>query len=506
MKTPKFLLLNLILLCVLPAFAQELYINETVARNTIFYDNYGETDDWLELYNASAEAINLNAYYLSDDANDLAKWQIETDIIIPSEGFSLFWLDDDISQGANHASFKLSQEGETLFLSKEIAGELTIISALAASALSEDVSYGRKENGGSALTTFWEPTPLATNNTAGHLSEDTVLFSLASGDYPAGTPISLSSIDNSTELYYTTDGTRPNATNNIYNGFISLENSLYLRVIAASDNQEFSRLFDAFYVMEDLHDLPVIHLGINTQSFIGEDWGIYVRGNNGVPGSCDGTGANWHRDWERDLRFLYLENEGNVSAQAELKIGGACSRNIVMKSLIIDFKEEEVLDYSFFPNSNISKYHKLKLRGSGHDFTKTHLRDGALQESLQGQTEIDLMAYRPVVVYVNGEYYGVYNVREVMDKNYIITHYDLEEDEFDMIKLPFHDLEMEVKAGDDIAFQDLINFVENNDLKDSTNFQIFTEMVDVENMTDYFIAEMFVANFDWPTNNMTMWR
>lgn len=487
-------------------FAQEIHINEVVAQNTILHDNYGETDDWLELYNSSSEAINLNGYYLSDKLDDLTKWQVTTDIIITGGGFSFFWLDDDTSQGANHVSFKLSQEGESVFLSKEVAGELTIISTLTTPTLSEDISYGREDNGGSNLLKFRETTPLSSNNNATQLSDDTVFFTLPSGKYPIGTSINLFSTNNTSDLYYTIDGTRPDETSIPYLLPIFLENSLYLRVASYSDNEELSQIFDAFYIVEDLHDLPIVNVAIDPINFTEEDWGIHVRGNNGVSGSCDSFGANWHQDWERDMSFLWLENEECIKEKAKVEIGGGCSRNIVMKTLIIDFEKEEGVDFPFFNDISIQEYHKLKLRASGHDFTQTHLRDGVLHEAMRGKTEIDLMGYRPVVVYVNGEYFGVYNVREVMDKNYITTHYNLEEEMFDMIKRPFHETQVEVKSGDDIAFLELLDFVESNDLNDSIHFQAFEKIVDVENMTDYFIAEMFVANFDWPANNMTMWR
>jgi len=506
MKTPYIKILILILCSAIPILSQELYINELVANNTTFHDNYGETDDWLELFNASSESINLSGYYLSDELDNLAKWQITTDIIIESGEFALFWLDNDIEQGHNHASFKLNKSGETVFLSKEIAGELTIVSALAFPSLPEDISYGRKEDGEATLVSFGQATPASSNNNTLLFSDNTVLFSLPSGAYPLGTTISLSSTNDDSVLYYTTDGTRPDAASSVYNNSILLDSFLYLRVVAYSNNQRVSNIFDAFYFLEGLHDLPIVHLGIEPVNFTGEDWGIHVRGNNGIPGSCDNNGANWHQDWKRNLKFLWLENNEVLEEKATVKIGGACSRNIVMKTLVVDFEEEEGIDFPFFQISDVGKYYELKLRGSGHDFTQTHLRDGALQVALAGKTAIDLMAYRPVVVYINGAYFGVYNAREVMNKDYINTHYGLEPDAFDMIKLPFHETQREIKSGDELAFQELVSFVENNDMADSVHFQVFEEMVDLENMTDYFIAEMFVANFDWPINNMTMWR
>ena len=481
-------------------FAQAPIINEVCAENNRFVDDLGETSDWIEIYNPGAENIDLAGFYLSDDSDNLTKHQISGGLLLPPQSFLLLHPDGKPAAGITHLGFKINGS-ETVYLSSPQA---ELLSALPTSAAGANTSFGRITDGGSSLQTFAYATPGSPNSDGIVYRESTPTFSLPHGAFSPGATLALSAPPTA-EIRYTTDGSRPDLQSSLYTAPLLLTEPIFIRAVAFYPDNRAGLPAESFFYPAAAHALPVLHLAVEPALFTGADWGIYVRGNNGTPGSCSSAPANWHRDWQRDARFFWSEAEEDLQAAGKVKIGGGCSRNIVMKSLIFEFDTRT--DYPFFSHHAGKKYKKIKLRGSGHDFIQTHFRDGLLQEMLRDKSAIDLQAYRPVVTYINGTYFGVFNAREVADDNYLQTHYDFLPGQTDIIKLPYHATQPpEVRGGDLQNFAAFTAFWQEQDLSDADIFAEFKTLIDYENLTDYYLAEVFLANFDWPGNNMTMWR
>ena len=482
-----------------------IYINELMAKNNIVLDEYGEADDWIELYNANDTAVLIQSLYLSDDAADKTKWQIEEPLIIPPHGFQLFWLDDTPEQGGNHVPFKLSSSGESLFLSQEQAGDLVQLDAITFGAIPQNVSYGRQTDGATSWVHFGEYSPNASNNDNSLHLNATIEFSIPSGFYQNGTQLTITCDDPDAQIRYTSDGSMPSETTLLYTGPISLNQTTLIKAAAFKAGFASSTQKDGFYHINNSHEIPVINLSIDPKYLWDNQKGMYVIGTNGLTGNCAEDPVNWNQDWERPALVRYFEPDGTPAFEldAGMKIAGGCSRNYPMKSFNLFFRDNKI-EYPLFSTLDIDEFKRFKLRNSGNDFPFAMVRDATVQSLLHEQSDIDLMAYEPVVVYLNGAYWGVYGLREFYNKHYVESHHGVNKDSLDLIKNPY--VWSEIKEGDDIAWDQLTNYIRNNALSNSTHMDHVASQIDLNEFMNYNIAQIYIANYDWPANNVAVWR
>ncbi|MGK0365564.1 MAG: hypothetical protein ACI85O_002630 [Saprospiraceae bacterium] len=503
-KTVLAISLGLILLQVLPA--QEIYINEIMSNNQDIIDEDGEQDDWFELYNASPDVVNLVGWYLTDDLEEPDKYKFETDFYIESNGFQLLWADgDDEDNFTNHVSFKLSSEGEDLALFRKEGNDFILVDHVTFPDLQANTSYGRSADGGEEWQKFGQYSPNASNAENLPINTASVEFSLPHGFYPTGINLSLSTLVPNAELRYTVDGSRPNENSILYTEPITLDISQFIRASIFIEGFAPTRPTGNFYLIENTHQLPVMHLHTDADNLWDDEKGIYVIGTNGKQGNCISENRNWNQEWKRDGKAIFYESNGTIGfeKEVELKISGGCSRRQSMKSFNVFLKDNETTDYQLFPQLPYTNYRRFKLRNSGSDYTQTMLRDGAIHEMLRREIDIDLMAYRPVVVYLNGVYFGVYGLREFFNEDYIEQHYGITGT--DMVRNPWMYYQ-EVKEGDAIVCDEFNEWVEENDLSTPENFTYLKKNVDINQMINYWLVEMYISNYDWPDNNMMIWR
>ena len=212
---------QVVLLCLLSTFMfGQLHVNEAMVQNTTtIADNFNQFDDWIEIHNSSASAIDLAGYYLTDDPTNLDKHEIlsgnSTLTTVPANGYLIFWADEDGLQGINHLNFRISDQ-ETILL-VDPNGQ-TIISSLILPNLRDDESYGRVLDGSATSRIFEVATPLQSNG----LSLDTdITFSENSKAFAGSLNLSISTSATGGALRFTTDGTNPTSTSSIYAGPVS---------------------------------------------------------------------------------------------------------------------------------------------------------------------------------------------------------------------------------------------------------------------------------------------
>lgn len=487
-----------------------IYINEIAAAGTTYIDASGKQEDWIELYNPNNVAVDLGGLYLTDDYGELDQWQIASNISIPAGGYLTFFADKDIEEGPLHADFSLKSGGEEVALVQLLSTGLTIIDSMSYDEMSFLASYGRSTDGGNNLIFFGEITPDQSNNGAlEYLAPPS--FSLESGKYSSSQSVSLSHPLSNVNIYYTTDGSLPDVNATLYTGAINVTNTQSIRAIAVKPSHANSLDDDATYLINENRNLPIIYLTTDPDNFFDDEIGIYVDGTNGVIGYCATEPVNWARDWERPANFKMFMPDGEVAfdVNAGVEISGACSRNHAMKSLAINLRDkifgDEMIDYELFPQRDHSNYQRLKIRGSGQDYFRLAFRDMLNQTMLFDKVDLDLQAGRSVLLYLNGEFWGIHNLREKYAGEYFEVLYDVDEDDLDIIKSPglaWRD----IKKGDDVIYNQLFDFVSNNALTNSTNYEYFESQVDVNEFTNYWVAMTYLANYDWPANNLTVWR
>ncbi len=487
-----------------------VYINEIASNSTTYRDENGTKEDWIELYNPNLEPVDLSGLFLTDKFSDLDKWQIPPGTIIPAEGYLTFFTDNDEEDGPLHTNFSLKSGGEEIALSQLLTDGLSVIDSVTFGAIPFMATFGREIDGGDNFILFGDITPEATNNGAG-LYLPSPSFSVESGAYQSTQIVSINSTVSGTNIFYTTDGSTPTNSSAFYNGPIEVSETSSLRAIARKNDYADSQPSDATYLINENKNLPILYITTDPDNFFDDEIGIYVDGTNGVQAYCAPMPVNWAQDWERPINLKMFLPDGELAfdVEAGVEINGACSRNRAMKSLGINLRDkefgDEAIEYPLFAERDHDNYQRLKLRNSGQDFRRLGFRDMVNQNILTGKLDLDLQAGRPSLLYLNGEFWGIYNIREKFAGEYFEAIYDVDEDDLDIIKSPGLPWSNEKQGTEDI-YDALFQVVENSNFTDDIQWDYFESQVDVNEMMNYWITMTYMNNYDWPANNLTVWR
>ncbi len=488
----------------------QLFINEVVASASTHRDASGKREDWIEIYNPNAEDVDISGLYLTDDYGNLDKWQIGPGTVVPTGGFLLFFADKDPEEGPLHADFSLKGGGEEVALVQLLADGLTIIDSVSYVDMPFLASYGRQTDGGNNWVFFGQVTPEASNN-GSDLYLPSPIFSVPSGSYSGTQSVQISSPTPGATIYYTTDGSLPSTSSAVYSGAINVSSTGSLRAIAVLSGHTNSQASDATYLINENHNVPIVYLTTDPDNFFDDEIGIYVDGTNGVVAYCSSEPVNWAQDWERPTNMKMFLPDGQLAfdVDAGVEIAGACSRNHEMKSLAINLRDKEfgydAIEYPLFPEREHEFYQRIKIRNSGQDYIRLGFRDMLNQSMIFGKLDIDLQAGRPCLLYINGEFWGTYNIREKYAGEYFEVLYDVNENDLDIIKSPglFYS---DVKKGSEAIYDALYSVVESSNMSNNSDWDYFQSQVDVNEMMNYWITMTYMANYDWPANNLTVWR
>jgi len=483
----------------------QLVINELCSSNdNVIEDEFGESSDWIELYNNTNTTIDLEGFYLSDDADELMKWQFPALNIAPQDYLLIFASDLDLCQTWCHTNFKLSADGEQLNLSNA-SGEL--IDNIIFTAINTDQSYGRTTDGGMSWSFFTVPTPASSNN-SGTIIEVAQPPNFFSTPRFSDSPIEvvLTCDEPNCVIHYTLDGSEPDQTDLIISGPILLDSTKTIRAKVFIPQFLPSKIVTQTYFIQEDHRLPIMSLVSDPHYLFDSETGILVEGPNAEE-EWPFFGANFWKDIEVPMSVEYFENE-TLTAQFTLGAkthGGKDSRTKPMKSIRLLGKTsfgDERIDYPFFSNKNITSFKRLVLRNASGDYNYTHFRDAYLHRYFIDEgLDLDVLAYKPMVVYLNGDFYGVMNLREKNDRFYIQENYGVDPDNLDLLEE-----DTLVVEGSLEDFQMKKSFLEQSDLLDDAVFSEAAEYFDVKNIADYFIVQTVVNNTDWPNNNLKFWR
>jgi len=417
-----------------------------------------------------------------------------------STGVSEYLSINDVSL---HTNFKISSSGETLVLTNPSA---VIMDSISSGVLLSDISKGRQPEGDEGAWLFFsEPTPGSANITSGSIGiVEEPTFSSFGSPFASANYISINTnIPNST-LYYSTDGSFPDNSSTIYSSPIYVSGNTVIRAIATKPGWIDSKPVTHSYLFDYDGSLPVISLSTDPEHFWDNDSGIYVMGPNA---STDFPyfGANFWQDWERPIHIEMYEPSGELgfSIDAGVKIFGNYSRANPQKSLSIFARGEygyPEINYQIFPDRNIDQFESIVLRNSGNDWNTSHFRDG-LVSKIAHEAGVTTQAYRPVVVYLNGAYWGILNIREKINEHFLATHFPIDPGNIDLLEnynLVIH--------GDPTHYLDLLTYIDENDISDPDVFSVVSNAIDIDSYIRYTVTQIFIDNWDWPGNNSKYWR
>jgi hypothetical protein len=540
------LALSGILVIAVAASAQTPVINEFMSDNeTSFPDDDGDHSDWLELYNPSFAAIDLAGYYLSDDPDDPLRWRFTTGTV-PARGHLLIWASgkDRQEDGAPiHTNFAIRASGEPLLLTAPDG--TTLLDQSPEADLPADVSYGRVSDGSSTWHLFAEPTPAAPNQDGlPHLAAPTL--SVEPGFFTTDVHLTLGVDDPEAVIRYTLDGSEPTAASNLYDGEIVVgdrEGDPDVYALIPTNNRDpedhggwrpprgevfkvnvvRARAFreghapspvvtGTYVVTPDLATevpLPVLSVVTEPENFFADDIGIYVPGDTYEPGDLwSGNYFQRGQEWERPVHveLFDLQGERLFAQQAGVRIHGNFTRSLPQKTLRFAARSEYGdgdFDAEIFPELPHDSYDRFLARNSGDDWGFSGFRDLLFQEMVAGMG-FDRQAGRAAVHFVNGEYWGLINLRERFDRHYLVRHHGVPEESVALLAK-----NAQLEEGHPLDREEYLalrEHVSSSDMSQPEALAYAAERMDLENFLAYNIAEIYSANADWPGNNIRFWR
>ena len=263
------------------------------------------------------------------------------------------------------------------------------------------------------------------------------------------------------------------------------------------------------------YTIPVVSISLDEEHFFDYENGIYVAGKDFDDWRLENptadalwSNANYKRsgdETEKKAHFSFFENGNEIINQnIGLRIHGGFTRISPNKSLRLYARSEygsSTFNHTFFEDSSYSSFKRLILRNSGNDVSSTYFRDAFIQRTVN-HLNFDTQAYQPTITFLNGEYWGILNMRERFDRHYFERVYNIADGDLDFLEYNG----FLVQEGDYEHYAAMLGFIENNNLNHVANYNYVATQMDTENYTDHFIANIYARNTDWPHNNIEFWR
>jgi hypothetical protein len=464
-----------------------LIISEVLSANSYTKPDpdFKEYSDYIELYNGTNGNINIGDYYLSNDKDKINKWKVPKNTVIKSKEYLLIWADKKSDGNNLHSNFKISQKGATVTLANR-AGNL--IDSIEFSKQDGDISVG-KLNG---EIIYMDPTPNRKNSKAYDklVRSKKPTFAISSGFYDTPQTIELSQ-KNGGSIYYTTDGSIPTTSSKLYSSPIYVDKTTVIRARSLEDGKFMSNVKNQTYLINENITLPVVSIAVDNSYLYDKDIGIF---------------ENYKMNWKRAAGIEYFDGgESKFSENIAIRVSGGYTRVFPQKSISIYAKNKygpKSIKYALFKDKpGIKKIKSFKLRNSGNNWRYSMMKDALAQSVVKDNMDIDYQSYQPSVVFINGQYWGIMNIREKVNEDYFEMNYDVDEDDLELLEGKYHK-----KAGDNKEYLKLISFIETSDLSIDENYQYIASKIDVDEYINYMITELYGGNLDWPYANIKYWR
>ena len=497
----------------LASFSQ-IVINEYSAANYDgFNDNYGENEDWFELYNASLFPINLNGYYVSDKNNNLTKWQFTSDVNInPNEHIVIYCsARNEINGGGIHTNFKLHQTKGNEWIILTDPDGTTIIDSVFVKPCLTNSSRGRLNYTDNSKGVFTNPSP-ANINIGGFIEYATKpSFSPMPGIYANATNVTIST-DPSLTIFYTTDGSLPDNTDNQYNGPISINNTTVLKAVAYSSDPDILPSFMEFgtYFIGVSHTVKILSIS-GRESNNPNNPELYELIAGGIQIEPNGT-------------FELYNQDGSLFDKARGEFNEHGNDSWAYQQRGFDYITRDQFGYNYaikgevFNDNDRDRFQRFIVKCAANDnypfsygSSGAHIRDAYVQSLSQvAKLRLDERSHESCVMYLNGEYWGVYELREkVDDLDYTDKYYD--QDSVAFLKTwggTWVDVLTDGQNPNDVEnlWDDIRNYITTNDMSIQANYEYVKDRYNVGSLIDYFILNSYIVNSDWLNWNTAWWR
>lgn len=476
--------------------------------------------DWVELHNSTGSAVSLAGYGISNNPKNPAKWVFPDISIEPGEYLLLYATGSaDKAQKKNlKLNFCISSTGEALFFF-DPNGKL--IDKLSAGRMRSGQSYGR--DGSDNRFYYAEPTPGAQNGKGYEGITQLPAFSVTPGIYDNAVTVAITAGEGET-IRYTTDCTTPNASSEVYSGELSISKNSVIRAAAFRDGYLSGDVATATYLFRSdgvNHALPVVILVTDPDNLWNSKTGIYATGDQFDPDAASyadtlksatyyqakfATEEQVDTIWEKPAAFSLFDDNGKqvFTQNVGIRIAGSFGRGRAQKGFNVIARKEYgkgSMEYPFFENRPYKEYKAVVLRAGAQDQNRSKIRDELASGLLEG-TDINILyqAYRPTVLYLNGEYWGVYFMKEKRNRFFVAQHENTENN----VDLAIGKGFKQRTYGDNSDWVSLYKYATSHDLSSAEAYAYVSERMDVDSFRDYMIAEIYNGNTD--TYNFQYYR
>ena len=476
--------------------------------------------DWVEIYNSTGSAVNLGGYGISNNPKNPAKWVFPDISIEPGEYLLLYATGSaDKAQKKNlKLNFCISSTGEALFFF-DPNGKL--IDKLSAGRMRSGQSYGR--DGSDNRYYYADPTPGAPNGKGYEGITQLPAFSVTPGIYDNAVTVAITAGEGET-IRYTTDCTTPNASSEVYSGELSISKNSVIRAAAFRDGYLSGDVATATYLFRSdgvNHALPVVTLVTDPDNLWNSKTGIYATGDQFDPEAelyADtlksatyyqakfATEEQVDTIWEKPAAFSLFDDNGRqvFTQNVGIRIAGSFGRGRAQKGFNVIARKEYgkgSMEYPFFQNRPYKEYKAVVLRAGAQDQNRSKIRDELASGLLEG-TDINILyqAYRPTVLYLNGEYWGVYFLKEKRNRFFVAQHENTENN----VDLAIGKGFKQRTYGDNSDWVSLYEYATSHDLSSAEAYAYVSERMDVDSFMDYMIAQIYTGNTD--TYNFQYYR
>lgn len=483
----------------------QVVINELMQSNIdCIMDNLNEfPDSWVELYNGGASAVNLNHYKLGIAPEASEAWQLPAQTMRPKH-YAVVYCDKE--KIGMHTDFRLETgKGCKVYLFED--GSLIDSIIVERKQPAPNTAYGRETDGSETMGYLTRPTPGSVN--CGQTAKDVLgdpLFSEPGGVFTSSRTITLTltlpdSVPEGTVIRYTTNYTEPNTFSTVYTGPITINENTVIRAKLFRDGYLSPRSTVhsyLFFPTSRALTLPVISIVTNPTYLNNSEIGIYTDG------SYQEGKKNYEFNWRRPINFEFFEKGNQPSSLNQLcetRIMGGATRGNKLKSLALYAHKRfgtKRFDYEFFPDQRPGQhdYKSIQLRNAGNDFDYLYMRDAIAQRTMGSHVDLDWQAWRPAIIYINGKYQGILNIRERSNEDHVYTRYDGLED-IDMIENWW-----DLKEGDWTNYNAFKAFYSEH----GHTLAEYEEWMDTEEFINLMVMNLYFNNVDFPGNNIMMWR
>ena len=501
-------LIILAICCISFSLFSQVVINEYSAANlNSFRDSYLKTEDWIELYNTSDIDINIGGYFLSDKEDKPSKWAIPDGTIIPAKGHLVFLCSgrDEARNGEFHTNFKLTQTNDNEFVVLSSPDENIIESYKLELTLVEH-SRARITDGAAEWGIFTNPSyGVSNDNSVSHVRyTNTPSMDMEAGYYEESITVSITNNEENSILRYTLDGTNPISSSPIYTNPIEINETTVLKAQAFSEDSNTltgKMEFNTYFINEDF-SLAVFSVAADDVIDLANGQGELIP-----------IGS---------IEYFNLNREREATSFGSLNRHGQDSWILDHRSLDWVSRDEmgysKAVDAELFGFSDRNEYQKFMFRNSGDDnypanddvdhIGSTHIRDEYVQTlALNGGLKLDTRAVERVVLFLNGEYWGVYGMRDrPVDHDYTNEYYNQGKYDIQYLSTWF---DTEIEYGGQQALLDwtqIRDFALGNDLGNPDNYKIVEDSINLTSLIDYMVVNLNSVASDWLNYNTGWWR